>query len=55
MKKKGYFLILVQNGIKEKFGGFFTHNMMLKSGFFGTGESFLFRFYTKSIKVYKSS
>lgn len=53
--KKGTVLILVQNEQNEKFGGLFTHSFEYSSGFFGTGEAFLFRFFQKTLKVYKSS
>lgn len=30
-------MIIVMNGLNEKFGGLFTHNFEFKTGFFGNG------------------
>jgi len=41
--------------MKNIFGGLMTQNFDFRPNFFGTGESFLFKVFPKSLKVFKST
>lgn len=52
---KGSLMIIIKDEFKNIFGGYMTHGFDFKDGFFGTGESFLFKFCNDTVYVYNSS
>lgn len=52
---KGSLIILIYDEFKNIFGGYMTHGFDFRDGFFGTGESFLFKFSKDTVCVFNSS
>lgn len=52
MRNRDNTVILIEDYNKKVFGAYCTEEWRIRSGFYGTGESFVFKFDDDDIKVF---